>query len=56
MFDFDKFRDEHGNCGCWGCPYDRQCTEAYRDPENDEPAPCERWKKEKLLRRLMNDD
>lgn len=53
---FETMLKDFNGFVCWACPYDRQCTEAYRDPENDDPAPCERWEKEKLLRALMNDD
>ena len=47
MFDFDKFKEDCGGfTNCLLCPFEKSCTDAFKDPENDEPAPCERWKKE----------
>ena len=57
MFDFDKFKEDCGGfTNCLLCPFEKSCTDAFKDPENDDLPPCERWEKEKLLLRLINDD
>lgn len=57
MFDFDKFKEDCGGfTNCLLCPFEKSCTDAFRDPENDDLPPCEKWDREKLLRRAIGSE
>ena len=57
MFDFDKFKEDCGGfTNCLLCPFEKSCTDAFKDPENDDLPPCEKWDREKLLRRAIGSE